>query len=145
MKGIIRTAEGDVNAAKIAVAAQVRQVEALRSRGRFLGAAEESLSRRQQTLNQAETILSAARLLGPAIGNYCIDMERLIEEFTSQHESLMQDLDAINQQVDELLKASLTQQFQLRAEMTALLKIPQADNGPSISVYFIEASSKVAE
>jgi hypothetical protein len=145
LKGIIRTAEGDVNAARIAVAAQVRQVEALRSRGRFLGAAEESLSRRQQTLNQAETILSAARQLGPAIGNYCIDMERLIKEFTSQHESLMQDLDAINQQVDQLLKASLTQQFQLRAEMTALLKIPQADNGPSIRVYFIEASSKVAE
>ena len=72
-------------------------------------------------------------------------MERLIEEFTSQHESLMQDLDAINQQVDELLNASLTQQFQLRAEMTALLKIPQADNGPSISVYFIEASSQAAE
>ena len=142
LKGIVRTADGDVNAARIAVAAQERQLAALRSRGLDLGAAQDGLAQRQQRLNQAETILATVRQLGPSIARYCTDMESLIEEFTRQHEFLMQDFDAISQQVEGFLNASKNGDLQLKAQLTSTIEIPNTDNGPSLDVYFVETSSR---
>ncbi len=152
VKQIVRTAERDVKTARSAVAEQQRQMATLASRmdqgggagfARMMEVAENGLAQLQQQLNQAEAKLAAARQLGPAIDRYCEDLSELIGEFATQHTSLMQDYDAISLRVEELLNASKDGVFKLRGEMSALVQIPQTENGPTIRIYFLEATSKV--
>jgi hypothetical protein len=151
VKQIIRKAEVDVNAARLAVAGQERQMADLTARrnssggeglARALAVAENGMAQLRQRLSQAEARMAVARRLGPAIDAYCADLAELMVDFDEQHESLMQDYDAIVLQVDELLDASKSGRFQLRCEMTATLQTPQAENGPSVRIHFIEASSQ---
>jgi len=100
--------------------------------------AENGLAQLQQQASQAEARLEAARRLGPAIERYCEDLSELIGEFAVQHASLMQDYEAISLRVEELLEASRDGAFKVRAEMSALIQIPQTENGPTIRIYFIE-------
>lgn len=152
VKQIVRTAERDVKTARSAVAEQQRQMATLASRmdqgggagfARMMEVAENGLAQLQQQLNQAEAKLAAARQLGPAIDRYCEDLSELIGEFATQQTSLMQDYDAISLRVEELLNASKDGVFKLRGEMSALVQIPQTENGPTIRIYFMEATSKV--
>ena len=103
--------------------------------------AENGLAQLQQQSSQAEARLEAARRLGPAIERYCEDLSELIGELAVQHASLMQDYDAIRLQVEELLNASKAGEFMVRGEMSALVQIPQTENGPTIRLYFIETTS----
>lgn len=154
MKQIVRSAERDVNAARTAVSEQQRHIATLaeRRRGdggmglaRMMEVAENGLTRLQQQVRQAETKLNAARQLEPAIDRYCEDLTTMMAEFTQQHESLMQDYDVIGRQVEKLLDASKTDAFRIRGEMSASIPIPQAENGPTIQIYFVEAMSLPAK
>lgn len=150
VKQIVRTAERDVKAARTAVAEQQRQMAILAGRMNQSGGAgfrtmmeiaENGLAQLQQQLSQAEARLDAARRLGPAIESYCQDLSELIGEFAVQHASLMLDYDAIRLRVEELHKASRDGAFKVRGEMSALIQIPQTENGPTIRIYFIEVAS----
>lgn len=150
VRQIVRTAERDVKAARMAIAEQQRQMAILAGRMNQSGGAgfatmmeiaENGLAQYQQQLSQAEARLVAARQLGPAIERYCEDLSELIGEFAVQHASLMQDYDAIRLQVEELLNASKAGDFKVRGEMSALIQIPQTENGPTIRLYFIETTS----
>jgi hypothetical protein len=150
VRQIVRTAERDVKAARMAVAEQQRKMAILAERMNQSGGAgfatmmeiaENGLAQLQQQSSQAEARLEAARRLGPAIERYCEDLSELIGEFAVQHASLMQDYDAIRLQVEELLNASKAGDFKVRGEMSALVQIPQTENGPTIRLYFIETTS----
>ncbi len=151
LKQFIRKAEGDVNLARIAVAQQERQMAPLIARrnlgdgagvARMLDLFENGLAQQRQRLSQAETRLGIVRQFTPDIEQYCLDLSELIVEFTRQHESLIQDYDAIDVQLDELLNASKAGYFKVRGEMMTTIQTPQAENGPSIRIYFVEASSQ---
>jgi hypothetical protein len=145
VKQIVRTAERDVKTARSAVAEQQRQMASLQAGGagfaRMMEFAETGLAQLQQQLSQAEARLEAARRLGPAIELYCQDLSELIGKFAGQHASLMQDYEAISLRVEELLKASRDGAFKVRAEMSALIQIPQTENGPTVRIYFMKVAS----
>jgi hypothetical protein len=147
VRQIVRTAERDAKTTRNAVTEQQRQMSVLAGRMNQSGGAgfatmmeiaENGLAQLQQQASQAEARLEAARRLGPAIERYCEDLSELIGEFAVQHASLMQDYEAISLRVEELLEASRDGAFKLRAEMSALIQIPQTENGPTIRIYFIE-------
>ena len=150
VKQVVRNAERDVKTARNAVAEQQRQMATLAARfdqgggaglARMMETAENGLAQLQQQLNQAESRLAAARQLGPAVDRYCDDLSELIGEFANQHSSLMQDYEAISLRVEELLDASKAGAFKVRGEMSAVIQVPQAENGPMLRIYFMEATS----
>ena len=154
MKQIIRNAERAVNVARAKVVDQQRQMATLVARAeagggalfaRMLDSAQNGLAELQQELSHAETRLVAVRRLGPDIESYCEDLSELIDLFTEQHETLMQDYDAIEIRVNELLNASQSGHFRLRGEMSAVIEIPAAENGPSIRIHFVESSSHAVQ
>lgn len=151
---LVRTAERDANNARAAVADQQRKMAVIAARleagggvglARTLDAAEDALVQLQAKMRQAETRLQAVKRLEPDIDEYCVELKQLIDEFTEQHAGLLQDYDAISLKVEELLDASNAGAFQLRGEMSAVIQIPQAENGPSMRIRFIEASSNAVE
>ena len=150
VKQVVRNVERDVKTAGNAVAEQQRKMATLAARmdqgggaglARMMAAAENGLAQLQRQLNQAESRLAAARQLGPAIDRYCDDLSELIGEFANQHASLMQDYAAISLRVEELLDASRTGAFKVRGEMSAVIQVPGAENGPTTRIYFLEATS----
>lgn len=151
---VVRTAERDANAARAAVVGQQRKMAVIAAQieagggvglARTLDAAEDALVQLQAKMRQAETRLEAVKRLEPDIDEYCVELKQLIDEFTEQHASLLQDYDAISLKVEELLAASNSGVFQLRSEMSAVIPIPQAENGPTLRIRFIEASSHSVE
>jgi hypothetical protein len=151
---VVRTAERDANAARTAVVGQQRKMAVIAAQmeagggvglARTLDAAEDALVQLQAKMRQAETRLEAVKRLEPDIDEYCLELKQLIDEFTEQNASLLQDFDEISLKVEELLDASKTGAFQLRGEMSAGIPIPHAENGPTMCIRFIEASTYSVE
>ena len=79
-----------------------------------------------------------------AVAKYKSLMEETIRTVNTQIEILLQDYETISNQIEEFWNASEQEVFQVRCELSGLVKIPDSGYGEQLRVFFLESTSEQA-